>query len=360
MALPIAAVVAVAVALVCSVVNIADSIDLTIRTMYGYQRSFAVVTPRNSLALQDDIRARIRSLPLVDRLIPVRPAFTAVKTVFGKIPFVVFGLDAGARTFLLRRCGVRLVRGRAPTDGAPEIAMSEEMVRNARLKLGDIVLAPDSEDSYAPVPARLVGVYAGPVWFASTSYDFVAESFAVAPEGCLVVAKDEMRQSNLDAQIASVIDRGRSRAWTYETLVRETSDALSSLYLILTVVVIVVTGSIAALVSLLTGIYFSQRLPEFATLYAIGVARRTLVLRGVAETGLLTAMGWMAGYALAVGILAAARSWVFEPRGLILNPYDLSSYRFAVPLLPMIMGAAWLGIDRRMRHMDAVTVIERR
>src|SRR5258706_15261980 len=43
--LPVAFVIVVAVALVASVVTLVNSIDLTVMTMYGYQRHFSVITP---------------------------------------------------------------------------------------------------------------------------------------------------------------------------------------------------------------------------------------------------------------------------------------------------------------------------
>src|SRR2546421_4390580 len=104
--LPVAFVIVVAVALVASVVSLVDSIDMTVLTMYGYQRYFSVVTPRNALAVSDDIRDVIRRQPRVTRLYTGRPAFTVVKTIFGKMPFVVFGMPVAARAEIMERCGL--------------------------------------------------------------------------------------------------------------------------------------------------------------------------------------------------------------------------------------------------------------
>jgi hypothetical protein len=51
--LPIALVIVIAVTLVSSVVTIIRSIDLTVFTLYGYNRFCTGLIPRNALALDD-------------------------------------------------------------------------------------------------------------------------------------------------------------------------------------------------------------------------------------------------------------------------------------------------------------------
>src|SRR6266700_7974477 len=73
--LPVSFVIVLAVALVASVVSLVDSIELTVLTMYGYNRYFTVVTPRNSLAVAGDISALIGKERLTGEMYPARPAF---------------------------------------------------------------------------------------------------------------------------------------------------------------------------------------------------------------------------------------------------------------------------------------------
>src|SRR5437660_12762086 len=95
--LPVGFVIVVAVALVASVVTVVNSIDLTVLTMYGYQRHFTVVTPRNAFVVNDDIAGEIHRQPLARTTFTARPAMTVVKTIFGKMPFVVFGMSLEGR-----------------------------------------------------------------------------------------------------------------------------------------------------------------------------------------------------------------------------------------------------------------------
>lgn len=358
--LPIVFVIAVAVALTASVVTVVDSINLTVLTMYGYQRHFAVITPRNALAVGSDIVRTVQRQPLVDRIYPAQAAFTEVKTIFGKVPFVVFGLEPAARDTIFRRCRLRVVAGRLPADGAPEVALSVDIVRNRRLHLGSVVLSPQSEGSYSIVPARLVGILDGPVWFALTSQSFVRAHFPLAPEGLLVLARDEPHQRLLDRSLGRILNKERCRLWSYAGLVRDTREALSSLYLIMGIVIGIIVFAIAFLTAMLTSIYFTQRLPEFATLSAIGYGRGILMLRVMAEIALLCAFGWGIGAALTVGGLAAIKHFVMAPRGLLLDVWDLHAYRFTIPMPLAIMAFALGGIGHRMMDLDPVAIIERR
>jgi predicted lysophospholipase L1 biosynthesis ABC-type transport system permease subunit len=276
------------------------------------------------------------------------------------MPFVVFGMTPEARPEIARRCGLRLLTGRFPNDGAPEVTLSEEIARNRKLKIGDVVLKPDSEDSYSLIPMRLVGTFEGPVWLAMRSEKFIRENFPVAPKGLLVVAADADRQGALDHSLEKAVDKSRARVWTYHGLVRETQDALSSLYLIMGVVIGIIVFSIAFLTGMLTSIYFTQRLPEFATLAAIGYQRSGLLARVLGETVLLCGIGWALGSGLTLIVLLTIKSIIMYPRGLLLNPFDLAAYRFTIPLPVTIALFALMAIGRRLKQLDPVAIIERR
>lgn len=343
-----------------SVVTVVDSIDMTVLTMYGYQKYFTVVTPRNALAVSGDITETIRRQPLTKELYTARPAFTVVKTIFGKMPFVVFGMPPEARERVLRQCGLRLAQGRMPGEGQPEVALHADIARNRHLKLGDIVLKPDSEDSYSLIPMRLVGTFEGSVWLAMTSESFVRDHFPLSPQGYILLSGSPAEQRALDAALDVRLDKSRSRLWTYASLVRDTKEALSSLYLIMNVVLGIMIFAIAFLTGMLANIYFMQRIPEFATLSAIGYQRRGLQKRILAETALLCAVGWALGSLLTIVVLQGIRAWLMTPRGLLLDPYDLAAYRYTIPLPLTIALFALAPISRRLRTLDPVSIIERR
>lgn len=360
--LPMAFVIVLAVALVASVVSIVHSVDLTVYTLYGYNRYLTGLTPRNALSIDPAQVAKVRKLPDLGALYPTHSYQTFVKTIFGKMPFPIFGLDAPGRQLIMQRCGIRLAAGRMPVDGQPEAVISDDVARNLRLRIGDILSRPDSEDSYAPLPVRLVGELHGPVWLGLTSKALVDAYSPFTFTGYLAFAPtpDLMQQRRLDAAIERVIDKGKARVWRYAGLVRETKSALSNLYLILNIVVGIIVFAISFVCGLLSNIYFTQRLAEIATLSAIGYPRAYLLRRAVGETGLLCLLGWALGSVLTIGLLWVLRTAVLAPEGLLLDPLDLRAFGFTLPLPITIVLFALVTIGMRLASLDPVSIIERR
>src|SRR5438270_11796785 len=89
--LPIAFVIVLAVTLVASIVSIVHSIDLTIFTLYGYNRYLTGITPRNALDVDETEIAKIRKLPELGHLYSSHSYQTMIKTIFGKMVFPIFG-----------------------------------------------------------------------------------------------------------------------------------------------------------------------------------------------------------------------------------------------------------------------------
>ncbi len=360
--LPIALVIVVAVTLVSSVVTIIRSIDLTVFTLYGYNRYCTGLIPRNALTLDAAEVERIRHLPELGRLAPAHSYTVRVKTIFGKMVFPVFGLDPEDRTEFLSRCSIRLSQGHLPAEGQPEAVISEEVARNLGLKLGDKLLDPTSEDNYAPVPVKLVGLLRGSHWLGMTSKSFVDGNSPFTWTGYLAFAptRDIAAQERLDNAVERTVDKADARVWRYSSLVKETQSALSNLYLILHLVVTIIVCSIAFLCGLLFNIYFTQRLPEIATLAAIGYPRALLIRRALGETALLCFFGWLLGGVLTVALLEALKYGIFVPRGLLLDPLDPACFLFTIPLPFTITFVAVITIGLRLTRLDPVSIIERR
>ena len=360
--LPIALVIVIAVTLVSSVVTIIRSIDLTVFTLYGYNRFCTGLIPRNALALDPAEVERIQHLPELGRLAPTHSYSVRVKTIFGKMVFPVFGLSLEDRNEFLTRCSIRLSRGHLPVEGRAEAVISEEVAQNLGLKLGDTILDPASEDNYAPVPVKLVGLLQGSRWLGLTSKAFVDDNSPFTWSGFLAFAptRDIAAQERLDGAIERLVDKADARVWRYTGLVKETQSALANLYLILNLVVTIIVISVAFVCGLLFNIYFTQRLPEIATLAAIGYPRAQLIRRALGETAILCFVGWLLGGALTVGLLEAMKIGIFVPRGLLLNPLDPASFVFTLPLPFTITLVAVTTIAWRLARLDPVSIIERR
>ena len=360
--LPIAFVIVLAVTLVASIVTIVHSIDLTIFTLYGYNKYLTGITPRNALVVDEAELAKIKKLPELGRMYPSHSYQTLIKTIFGKMVFPIFGLDAAGRTELMDRCSVRLVSGRMPEEGKPEAVISDDVAKNLSLKVGDVLSKPESQDSFAPVPVRLVGLLHGPVWLGLTSKALVDRESPFNFVGYLAFAKtnDARDQARLAEAIDHSLNKGKGRVWKFAGLVQEAQSALSNLYLIMDIVIGIIVFAISFVCGLLFNIYFTQRMPEIAMLSAIGYSRSSLIARSLGETVLLCLFGWMAGGVLTVALLLAIRETLMTPRGLLLNALDFPAFAFTMPVPVFITLFAMCTIGLRLATLDTVSIIERR
>ncbi len=117
---------------------------------------------------------------------------------------------------------------------------------------------------------------------------------------------------------------------------------------------------VALMAGMLSNIYFTQRISEFATLAAIGLRRSTLIRHAVSETAILTSVGWIVGVLVNFTVLSFLQGRVFEPRGMLINPRDLFAYAYTLPIPLIITLFAVATIGFRLSRLDPVTIIERR
>jgi len=279
--------------LIGSVVTIVDSIDLTVLTIYNYTKCFDPVVPRSGrLRVDPDIKAQINKMPNVDRVIETSGFFLDVNTVFGPSPFICFGLPAESRDYLIKRSGDRLAEGRMPIDGAPEAVLSEGIVRNRRYKIGDVITNDSDSGTLiaVPVPVKLVGILHGPTWLAFTSQSFVDNALPLVPHSLLVTSKNPANQIALGDALYNKLDRVRVNVFAFRTLVDLLRKSLASLYLIMAIVNFTVIFVVALMAGMLSNIYFTQRVSEFAVLSAIGIRRSILIWHAISYTAIFTSI----------------------------------------------------------------------
>ena len=369
--LPMGFVIVLSVFLIASVATMVNSIDLTITTIYGYTKYFTYAIPqRVTQRVPEDQLKIIRADPRVDRVMEASIFFTNIKTVFGRFPFVVLGVTEDNRDYLMQRMGTSVMPGgRLPAEGMPEAVISEPMAENKQVKVGDLIASPTDEGgiSGSPVPVRLVGILKGPSWIAFTSKSFCDSTFLTTPRSTVLTTKNpaDLMALNNDLMPATrklegKLNPAKLQLLSYQSLVKELRESLSSMYLIMAVVNSMVIFVIALMSGMLSNIYFTQRIAEFAVLAAVGYQRSQLIMRVVGETLLLTFAGWVMGAIVTNFALAYLKDALFAPRGLIINPHDLFAYEYTVPIPICITLFAVATIAWRLIRLDPVSIIERR
>jgi ABC-type antimicrobial peptide transport system permease subunit len=288
--------------------------------------------------------------------------FFNVNTVFGPLPFVCFAVTDEQRDYLLQRAHDSLAEGRMPTPGAPEAIISEGLARNKRVHLGDYIASPTDTGTFVPAPAKikLVGILKGPTWIAFTSHQFAQQYLRLVPHSLLVTTKNPEQQLTLSDDLYAQLDKRQVEVLSYDNLVETLRKTLASMYLIMHLVNGMVTLVVALMAGMLSNIYFTQRISEFAVLSAIGLKRKTLVLHGVSETAILTSVGWVIGVFVTWGAMGVMQGSLFEPRGMLINPRDLWATANTLPIPLAITLFAIATISIRLSRLDPVTIIERR
>lgn len=368
---PMGFVIVLSVFLIAAIAALANSIDRTILTIYGYTRYYTYAIPqRVTQKVPADQIAIIRKDPRTERVMEASIFFTNIKTVMGRLPFVVLGVTPQNRDYLMKRVGTSVLPGgRLPAEGMPEAVLSEAIAENKGVKLGDVIAGPMDEGgmSGSPVPVKLVGILKGPTWIAFTSKSFCDTTFLTTPRSTVFTTKNPADLLELNNDLMPSVHKGKGRLnpakvqlLSFQNLVKELKDSLSSMYMIMAVVNSTVIFVVALMSGMLSNIYFTQRIAEFAVLAAIGYQRTRLVLRIVTETLLLNLMCWVVGAVVSYFFLSYFKEAVFDPRGLIIDPGDPFAYKYTIPIPFCITVFAVVTIAWRLLRFDPVTIIERR
>lgn len=351
--------------LIASVVTIVNSIDLTVLTIYNYTRVFTPIIPRSGhLHVSAPIQKQVRAYPETDRVIDNSSFFFNINTVFGRVPFACFGVSDDDRNYLIARGHDRLTSGRLPIAGEPEAIISEGIARNRKVKLGDVIASPTDTGALVsvPEPVHVVGILSGPTWCAFTSKEFTDNALPLVPHSLLVTTRsgNQSDQVAFGDKLFRSLDKVQTQVFSFNSLVKDLRTSLASMYMIMGLVNGMVIFVVALMAGMLSNIYFTQRISEFAVLSAIGLRRSILIWHAISETAILTSIGWILGVIVNFSILSVLRGSVFEPRGMLINPGDLFAYAYTLPIPVCITLFAVATITYRLSRLDPVTIIERR
>lgn len=360
--IPLVAVIVLAVLLISGIVAMIDSIPLSIRTIYRYSQQMVGVTPRGDPAQTPIIRERIEKeapVPL-DRVIVCRATGAQVRSIVGKWPFVVLGLEQGDIRYFLDRMDSRGVAGRLPAPGAPEALVSEPVARNLGLRQGSLLLGPVQDGAYSPREVRIVGIADSDDWFMITPIEYLREHHFPPIDVLLVFAETLGEQAALDAWAVKAFKGERAQVFVYQELERDTQDMFRILYKILNVVIATLVLVITLMMAMLMNIYQSQRLPEYGLLQALGYTRRQLLSRAFGETLAVVVSGWILGLLTAYGLLLVVRAQLMTPQAFALDPLDRMAFLYTIPVPLAILVAGSLTVWSRFRRFDPVGVVERR
>ena len=176
----------------------------------------------------------------------------------------------------------------------------------------------------------------------------------------LVTTHKVSDQVSYGDHLLATLNKVRVQVFSFHSLVDELRKTLQAMYLIMGLVNGTVIFVVALMSGMLSNIYFTQRISEFAVLSAIGLRRRTLMIHAVSETAILTSIGWVIGSLVDLAFMSGLRGSLFEPRGMLINPNDPFAYLYTLPIPIFITLFAVATVAFRLSRLDPVTIIERR
>lgn len=359
---PLTGVILLAVMLIAGIVSMIDSIPYSIRTMYSYSRTMLGVSPRGDPEMTKSIVKKLKSespVP-IERIVECRASGAQVRSIVGKWPFVVLGLTPDDMRFVLERLGTRSISGRLPKPSEPEAIVSEPVARNLNLKIGSVLLGPETQEAYSPQVVRVVGIAKTDEWLMLNDIDYQRMNHFPPIDNVLAFAGNLRDQDKLDRWAVKAFKGQRAQVFAYYVLDKQTDEMFQTLFRILNVVIGTLVLVITIMMAMLINIYQTQRIVEYGLLQAIGYTKRQLLSRSLREVLFVVTFGWALGVAVSYSGLLLVKAILMDPNAYALNPLDVGAYLYTVPIPFAILLVASLTVVHRFRKFDPVGVVERR
>lgn len=339
-----------------------NSIPLSIRTIYHYSKFSLGVTPRGDPTLTPKWREIIeKESPVpIERIIVCRATGRQVRSIVGKWPFVILGMNDDDLKYYLRKLRVASIEGRLPRGKEPEALISEPVARNLNLKLGDTLIGKEDSDNFSPMNVKVVGIARSDEWIMAAPIEYLRENHFPPIDALMVLARNLDDQAALDRWATKRFKGERAQIFAYFELEKDTDEMFQTLYKVLNVVIGTLVFVITLVVGLLINIYQLQRTQEYGLLQALGFTKKQLVLRALFESTAVVIVGWILGVLLSVGLLTVVKAQLMDPNAYALNPLDVDAVLHTLPVPIAIFVAAVITIGLKFRKFDPVGVVERR
>ncbi len=249
--------------------------------------------------------------------------------------------------------------------------MTDDVARALNLQVGDEIVRDIDEFYYSRVaaPLKVVGILerdpavstskASPPRFGFISGEYLDShelyapsrySFVIVPKQRQLVAMNDFLELELESEYVGVE--------TISSLEQIASIARQALYLIFGIVNCLVAVVVALVVATINRIALMQRLEELGVLNALGFDKRRLTRRLIAESTVVSGLGWLIGLSVSLMFLALLRDTVLYARGEYLNIWNLAPFIFVLPIPLAVLISAFVSVRRIFNQLDAVQILE--
>jgi ABC-type lipoprotein release transport system permease subunit len=333
----------------------------------------SLVSP-NSPELEKTLTDRIRTSPMVERIIRAYPVY-AIDIILPPVntytPVETYAVAAEDMAYLAGLYRLELAEGRMPAPGAAEIVLPWALAKNRGLAVGDVIGGrghPAYEGAQAlPSELTVSGIFARVEnpdeenWLSFMSLEFVEPSrteWKSAP--LLIVTAESGQKTELDAWLEGEIGGVGSNVRTYGKLEaffqKITAIGLFTISLMESVIALVAALALAGL----NYVFITQRRSEFNLLNALGFSRPQLILRIGRETLFTTGAAWLAGALGCAALVVLMQVGMYEPVGFRLDFFNPIPWLFTLPVPAAVLAVSVATAAAMLSRLDPVAVIERR
>jgi putative ABC transport system permease protein len=356
-----------AVSLITTLINsIFDSVNETSMKLLE-NVSFVSYTSDTITGLPQDVVDKMKNNADIDKLVPVDDfAFTNITLAIGgntSIP-IDFSKKEDSEV-VLKKIGDTVKEGRMPDTGKNEIAVHWKVMNNKGWKLDQTVGSEVNEEENLNGKYKIVGILDGPsvMGFGGNSYGLEKwKTNGIIKNDSVLAYAVLPKEGKMDSvnKMLDGFDKKKVSVNTYTSLKKELDKSLGGLSTTMLAIIIIVVFILSVSIGTLMYLIYLQRSEEFGILSAMGYRRsfiRWLIIKEVISLNLI---GWVAGTLFSMGVIALLNYYIYLPKGTPMGLFSMQSMLYTLIIPAMVTCFSLLPILTKLRHQDAITIIERR
>ena len=331
---------------------------------------FAVVFSNQRSGLSDEMIGQLENHAAVAETYQVVRRTTRTRGIFGSEGRPIYFLAEEDRQPFADGYGWPLVEGRWPRTGTNEVALTENILRNRGLKIGDRIGQVADEKDWLDGEWLIVGSLAGDqVTGGIGDRAYIREHFLTDPDlppevanrpHVLTLLPVEGREAEVEAFLDS-LPKNEVDSFHRTKARQRLNDDLTNANMVIWVLNATSIVVLALALGLLNVIFFMQRANEFGLLAALGYTKRFLTARTFLEAAVTVAVGWGLGILLSQAIYTVLNIILFTPKGLAaLTIMTSRVLLFTVPVPITVTVFSVAIVLWQLWRMDPIAIIERR
>jgi ABC-type antimicrobial peptide transport system permease subunit len=362
--LPVVIIFSLSVVAILTTKLMVQSIETDYQRFTNFYKSYATVTinqTEDNLSPQKIID-ELNAFDNIDHYLIGSNKRITITALTGDNPYNAPFISKSKSDVFLREMNWKLLEGRLPQEGRPEIVLTSGAMKNKRLKIGDKVGDSINQYEFLKGEYTVVGVLDGGSVNGALGFIEDEEVRNSSLVTFFLKAKSGQEQS-LDNEIAILKNRYKAQitVQSYSSVLAGVKNQLKALNLIIWWLNILIAIIMTISIILLILIFMNQRMREFAILDAFGYHRSFLIKKVIKEFSGLAIFSWFTGLALSQAFAFIVNSLIFEPMDISsMTVLDPSVFFFSLPFLSIVILATMLIVFYKISKMEAISVIEKR